>query len=189
MYRKRFSLLAVALVCVALALLGTPRLAEAAPPETVEMMFGLYIEYDSVNPPDPIPDPYYVGEDTLAILTGELGYPEYLRWYDSSPAVGEFDENPDGQIEVGGTYWEYRGPATILNIGGPTEALLYINSMPPWPPAHYPLLFDEITEVHTSWIAAWLVGGQRYLWVQEFFSPGETSGVFIVVKGKFRAKQ
>ena len=185
MYRKRFRLLAAAAACLALALLSTPPLAQAEPPETVEITFGLYVNYDGMYDPDPVPDPYYVGEDTVAILTGELeGISFFFRFVDGSPAVGEFDDYPDGKIEVKGTLWYYHGYATILNIGGPTEALLLVNSMP-LPPAHYPLLFDEITEVHTSWIT---IDSSLRLCVQESCNPGETEAVFIIVKGRFRVK-
>jgi len=186
MYRMRFSLLAAVAVCVAPTSLSTPRRAQAEPPETVEITLGLYVPYDGEWPPDPIPNPYYVGEDTVAIVTGNLfrrlgG----LSFSESSPAVGEFDD-ADGQIDVAGTEWDYHGTATIVNVGGPTDAGVFARGMP-WPPAHYPLLFFEIMEVHTSWMSMDPSSGNHK--VQEFLNEYEyTTAVFIIVKGEFRVK-
>jgi hypothetical protein len=185
MYRKRFSLLAAAMVCVALVFLSTPRLADAERPETVELMLGLlapYFPYEF----DPIPElPYYVREDTIAILIGEspgVWDKEYFCLW--SPAVGRFDD-VDGEVEVAGTNWFLCADATIVNKGGWINSRVLVNSNPP-SPAHYPLLFDKITEVHTSWIRRSDSGA--CFSVQEFWNY-DTCAVFIVVKGEFRVKK
>ena len=185
MYRKRVSLLAAAAVCVALALLSTPRLAEAEQPETVEITFGLWVPYDGQLQPPELP--YYVGEDTLVILIRELLNPYGgFAFADVSFAVGQFDD-VDGEIEVAGTYWMRHARATIVNMGGPIDATVFVNAAP-GPPAHYPLIFHEITEVHTSWITEHPSTGKVY--VQEFCDQGGLSvAVFIIVTGEFRVKQ
>ena len=77
--------------------------AEAEQPETVEITFGLKVPYHAWQP-DPIAElPYYVGEDTLAILFREPHPGGNFLFGDLSPAVGQFDD-AEGEPPKG---WPY----------------------------------------------------------------------------------
>ena len=181
MYRKRFRLLATAAVCVALALLSTERLAQAEQPETVSVTFALEVpcfpQYE-----DPAPQlSDYVGEDTVAILIGDLyesGGVDYLYFDEFSP--------PCGDVDVADTAWYYCGGGTIVNKGGPIYGTVWWWMTPqPGVPEHSALVAQKITEVDACWLkfdsAGEAVAQHNWDW--------DTSAVFVIVTGEFRVKE
>jgi hypothetical protein len=176
MYRKRYSLLAAAMVCVALALLSTPRLADAEGPETVEITFALEVPCDPFweEPPPELSD--FVGDDTVVIMTRTLFETAHSLIFDGlSPPCGDYP--------VAGTRWRLHARGTVLNVGEQIDAKIYSN-LPPAPPAHYPLLFKKITDEQSCWLK---IDGNGQAVAQEDWDLN-TSAVFIIVTGEFRVK-
>ncbi len=179
MYRKRFSLLVAAAVCVALALPGSPRPAQAEQLETVSMEFAMYFPCSPewMIPPPVLSD--FVGEDTVLILFEFLeDWLHYLRFSPFSP--------PCGDVEVADTWWRLHAYADIIKIGGPIElAYIYTRSSPA-PPAPYPLLFDKITDVQSCWVYETFTSQD---WVTQEDWDARTIGAFLIVTAEFRVKQ
>ena len=185
MYEKRFRVLAAAVVCVALALLSTQRLAQAEAPETVSVTFAVKVPSNPYWEDDPTELSDYVGEDTVVILIGDL-----VQSGVGTTSFGSGSLPCDG-VEVAGTAWVSLGHGTIVNKGGPIYTTIWkmVTEWPtpssPAPPPHYALVAHEITEIHACW--AYKEGGSGSCYVQEDWNS-TTDFVFVIVTGEFRVK-
>ena len=178
MYEKRFRVLAAAVVCVALALLSTQRLAQAEAPETVSVTFAVKVPSNPYWGDDPTELSDYVGEDTVVILIGDL-----VQSGVGTTSFGSGSLPCDG-VEVAGTEWLSLGHGTIVNKGGPIYTTIWTMGSPT-PPPHYALVAHKITEIHACW--AFQDGGTGECYVQEDWNAG-TDFVFVIVTGEFRVK-
>jgi hypothetical protein len=137
----------------------------------------MYCDAYYQDPPLELSD--FVGEDTVAILTGKpiVGFSDGMVFAGDSP--------PCDGVPVGGTYWQLQGDdVTIVNKGGPISASIYASCLP-LPPAKSVLVAKDITAVHACWLKFDTGSGQAR--AQEV-PDGYTQAVFIIVTGEFLAK-